>query len=141
MTGGINKHYTLDKRIVFSGYCDGYKKDYVKDDNILQDLITIANNLGFKFRWSNETIYLRADKSKNEIYLSPTSKDGKLHDKDLFLEYRCFKNGNIHLRLNQEFMKAFNIEVARLKGWIHNKEDIVNEFDSELGIKRFIKLK
>ena len=31
-------------------------------------------------------------------------------------------------------MKAFNIEVARLKGWIHNKEDIINEFDEELEI-------
>ena len=129
-------HYTLDKRIVFSGYCDWYTKDYVKDDNILQDLITIAKNLGFQFRWSNENIYLRADKSKNEIYLAPTTKSQKLHDKDLFLEYRCFKNGNIHLRLNQEFMKAFNIEVSRLKGWIHNKEDIINEFDAELKITK-----
>ena len=129
-------HYTLDKRIVFSGYCDWSAKDYVKDDNILQDLITIAKNLGFQFRWSNESIYLRADKSKNEIYLAPTTKSQKLHDKDLFLEYRCFKNGNIHLRLNQEFMKAFNIEVSRLKGWIHNKEDIINEFDAELEITK-----
>ena len=127
-------HYTLDKRIVFSGYCGHWEKDYVKDDDIIQDILTIAKNLGFKFRWSNEFIYLRADKSKNEIYLSPSVKDGKLQYKDLFLEYRCFKNGNIHLRLSQEFMKAFNIEVARLKGWIHNKEDIINEFDSELGI-------
>lgn len=128
-------HYTLDKRIVFSGYCD-YSKEYIKDDGILEDLIVIAKNLNFQFRWSSETIYLRADKSKNEIYLKLSNQDGRIHDKDLFLEYRCFKNGNIHLRLNQEFMKAFNIEVARLKGWIHNKEDIVNEFDSELGITR-----
>lgn len=129
-------HYTLDKRIVFSGYCDSYRKEYVDDRNILKDLMTIANNLGFEFRWSSETIYLRTDKSKNEIYLKPTSQDRKLQDKDMFLEYRCFKNGNIHLRLNQEFMKAFNIEVARLKGWIHNKEDIVNEFDAELEITK-----
>jgi len=130
-------HYTLDKRIVFKGYYDYYDKyerAYLRDDNILQDLITIAKNLGFKFRWSNESIYLRSDKSKNEIYLNPNGEYSKLHNKDLFLEYRCFRNGNIHLRLNQEFMKAFNIEVARLKGWIHNKEDIVNEFDEELGI-------
>ena len=40
------------------------------------------------------------------------------------------------MRLNQEFMKAFNIEVARLKGWIHNKEDIINEFDAELEITK-----
>ena len=76
------------------------------------------------------------NKMKNEVYLNPSGEDGKLHDKDLFLEYRCFKNRNIHLRLNQEFMKAFNIEVARLKGWIHNKEDIVNEFDAELEIAK-----
>ena len=63
-----------------------------------------------------------------------TTKNQDIDVKDLFIEYRCFKNGNIHLRINQEFMKAFNIEVARLKGWIHNKEDIVKEFDSELGI-------
>ena len=53
-------HYTLDKRIIYSGYCDGWNDKVVNDNNLLEDLITIANNLSFEMRWSSNTIYLGA---------------------------------------------------------------------------------
>ena len=95
--------------------------------------MVIANNLGFGKVYKYGSDLSAHGKAQ---WLSFEWKQGEDWDKLRFLEYRCFKNGNIHLRLNQEFMKAFNIEVARLKGWIHNKEDIVNEFDAELGIAK-----
>ena len=124
-------HYTLDKRIIYSGHCDGWDKKTVNDSNLLEDLITIANNLGFGKAYMYGSDLSTTGK---EQWISFEFKQGVDWDTMRFIEYRCFKNGNIHLRINQEFMKAFNIEVARLKGWIHNKEEIVKEFDSELGI-------
>jgi len=125
-------HYTLDKRIVFSGYTQ-WQKNYIKDDDILEDLMVIANNLGFGKVYKYGSDLSAHGKAQ---WLSFEWKQGVDWDKLRFLEYRCFKNGNIHLRLNQEFMKAFNIEVSRLKGWIHNKEDIINEFVPELEITK-----
>ncbi len=50
---------------------------------------------------------------------------------DIFMEIKAFKNGNIHFKFNQKFIKAFNIKAAALLGWIKNKE----EFEAETGIK------
>ena len=47
------------------------------------------------------------------------------------MEARFYKNGNVHLKINQDFMKAFNIEAARLNGWVRSAEDILNEFPDE----------
>ena len=38
--------------------------------------------------------------------------------KDLLAEIRIYKNSNAHIKLNQDFMRAWNIEAARLNGWI-----------------------
>lgn len=111
-------HYTLDYRIIINSY----------DKCIINDMLTIANNLGFVAN-DNE----HSTKSKTEVYLNNLDAKGK---QILLMDYTCHKNNNIHFRLNKEFIKAFNIEASRLFGWIHNKEDIINEFDCELEIKQ-----
>ena len=57
------------------------------------------------------------------------------------MDYTCYKNGNMHIRFNKEFMKALNVEVGRLLGWIHKKEDIANEFPEEMakGAEKYFK--
>lgn len=47
---------------------------------------------------------------------------------DYFGEYKSFKNNNVHFKFEIQFMKAFNIEAARLFGWVRNASDVVNEF-------------
>jgi SAM-dependent methyltransferase len=42
-------------------------------------------------------------------------------------EHKRFKNGNVHFKFDAKFLTAFNIEAARLFGWLHSKEDVVNE--------------
>ena len=44
-------------------------------------------------------------------------------------DVKKFKNGNIHFKFEKEFIKAFNIEAARLFGWINEPQDILNEFE------------
>ena len=44
------------------------------------------------------------------------------------MEYKVYKNGNMHVKFNKEFTKAMNVEVSRILGWIKTKEDIAKEF-------------
>lgn len=50
-------------------------------------------------------------------------------DEDIFTTTRSFKNGNIHFQFNQEFIKKFNLEVGRLKGWIKSPQEASEEMD------------
>ena len=115
-------HYILDYRIVVS--------NYMWQDTIC-DLITIANNLGFNaydFEKFYEHSYDGNQQHFGTIYLKNTyTKDGTI-----FLDYKKYKNGNLHLRINKEFMKAFNIEASRLLGWVKNKDDVKKEFDCSI---------
>jgi len=129
-------HYTLDYRIVVSNWA--LRQYYSYDDKInkgklsekLSDISTIAENLGFPVAWQTITeIY-----GKQE---SITLKDGRE-----LLEYRCYKNGNIHCKFSKEFMKALNVEASRLLGWIRSKEDIAAEFTPEMaeGAEKYFKV-
>jgi hypothetical protein len=41
----------------------------------------------------------------------------------LFAEIRAYKNDNTHFKLNQNFVRALNIEAARLLGWIKSPQE------------------
>lgn len=129
-------HYTLDYRIImsspfrcewYSGKLDSYQNGAKQT---LQDIFTIANNLGFKiglcdmpsrFGEKCTVLYEKSDK--------------------VFMEYRAYKNGNMHVKFDIEFTKALNVEVSRLLGWIKTKEDIKKEFPAELakGAEKYFK--
>ncbi len=57
--------------------------------------------------------------------------DNLLGHKD-FGDIKFFKNGNVHLKFNTEFSKAFNIQASLLKGWIKDKREAMNEFDADI---------
>ena len=129
-------HYVLDYRIImsspfrtswYSGKLDDYQ-DGAKQT--LQDIFTIANNLGFKIGLCDmpkvhgekcTVLYERSDK--------------------VFMEYRVYKNGNMHVKFDIEFMKALNVEVSRLLGWINKPEDIKKEFPDDMakGAEKYFK--
>lgn len=48
---------------------------------------------------------------------------------EVIFEYKLFQNGNAHVKMNQAFCKAFNLEVGKLKNWLHEPEDVAREFD------------
>jgi len=48
---------------------------------------------------------------------------------NIFAEVKAFKNGNLHIKFNQRFMKALNIEAARLNNWIKSPQEAAEEFD------------
>lgn len=135
-------HYVLDYRIVCercicfnpSSYGDyGYPNGLSKNvHNFLSDICVIGKNLGFDvlsssmdFQWNpgEENYFKFYNNNQSEI----------------FMKVRTYKKGTVHLKINQEFMKAFNIEAARLNGWIKSPQDIINETDinSQTAIKYF----
>ena len=113
-------HYTLDYRMVLTN---------VSKETLFQDLKIVAKSLGFncyggiKF---NTGYFSKQDNAgeKQFIYLD---KDDKV-----LCEMKNYKNGNLHIRFNQQFLKALNIEASRLLGWIHNKNDVKTEFATEI---------
>lgn len=127
-------HYTLDYRIImaspFDTDCRGRLETGYKSDECLQDIFTIAKNLGFNiglcdipknFGEKCTVLYERSNK--------------------IFMEYRVYKNRNMHVKFDIEFAKALNVECSRLLGWIGKKEDIQKEFTAEIaqGAERYFK--
>jgi hypothetical protein len=50
-------------------------------------------------------------------------------ENDILTTVRGHGNGNVHFQFNKEFIKKFNLEVGRIRGWIKNPQDAANEFD------------
>lgn len=130
-------HYTLDYRIICGNYILGVESSTWNDElrtgynysQKINDLKAIFNNLGFEI--------FRIDKPFNfgqKCYAYG-------HEGKTLFEFKIYKNGNLHLKLNIEFTKALNVEVSRLLGWIRNKEDIKKEFCEEMaeGAEKYFK--
>lgn len=126
---GKTDRYTLDYRIICSYLFScktgwhGEFDDWNNRENIsiLKDFCAIAQNLGF----SPKTDFMVVEDFGEKGYVF--YKDGSV-----FMEYKIYKNKNTHIKLDIEFMKAMNVEVARLLGWIRDKQDIEKEFPAEM---------
>jgi hypothetical protein len=123
-------HFKLDYRIVLErvgGICsssytfDGRSGLSHNAADFLDDLITVAHNLGFEYLDSvsnhsfvpgQKELMLAKNKAGQEITL---------------MEVKAYKNRNMHIRFDQNFMLAMNVEIGRLKGWIHNVQEAANE--------------
>ena len=114
-------HFKLDYRIVVEGM-GGLVKSGTYNSysaigglsesaaNFIDDLLVIARNLGFD---SDDCVSKHNFESgtKEEFYC--IDKSGK---EVLLMDVRAYLNGNLHIRFNQKFMLALNIEIGRLQG-------------------------
>lgn len=96
--------------------------------NFLDDLLVVAMNLGFDqidnvarhyFRGSSKEVFVC--KARNAIGV----------EMDIFT-VRAFLNGNMHIQLAKPFALALNVEVGRLKGWIHNAQHAAEEMQEDV---------
>jgi hypothetical protein len=120
--------YILDYRCVLEGWY-GIDQGYFNDEitgriedaghDVISDIFTIANNLGFKVEGD----------SRNRKWQSGKNQSFHTKENELFAEIKAFKNGNIHYKLNQDFMKKFNIEAGRLNGWIKSPKEASEEMN------------
>jgi hypothetical protein len=103
----------------------GYSWEYINNlykraHDFLSDICTVANNIGFSCK----------DDSRNFDWSSGKKVIFKTDDGLQLMEVKAYKNRNIHIKFNQDFLKKLNIEFGRLKGWLKDKY----EAGEELGI-------
>jgi len=128
------ERYKLDYRIVLArvggisvndywhsrsehGLCD-------RATTLLSDILTVATNIGFdctttfgphSYHWESRT--------KNKFRYRDHNDKGSI----VLMEVAAFKNQNMHIKFNQEFMCRLNIEFGRLKGWLKNSAHAQDE--------------
>jgi Domain of unknown function (DUF4942) len=135
-----NSHFLLDWRIVMHS-CGGisyssYEFERRESNGLdkraytfLQDLLTIANNLGFHcsthpYQLSRGSYQWQSNGSE-KFFFNP----GHDREPELLFEAKAFKNGNLHLRLAKKFILALNVEHGRLRGWIRTPAEAADEMN------------
>lgn len=132
VSNGIRMGYSGDDDVVLTGDAVDY----------FNDLRVIAEQLGFsistelmagnaqdgylflKLNWRYDSYKQTA--LRGAKYRTYFEKNGKVHE---LYEVKMFKNGNIHIKFNQNFMNKINVIYGKLKGWISNPQDAENEMD------------
>jgi hypothetical protein len=120
-------HYKLEYRMVLShgGIStsqwahDRDKSRGLSDSafDLLNDIVTVANNLGFPC----------SDHPRNYEWKSNKKNVLNLNDGKPLVSVRAFQNGNMHLHFNPKVMLAINVEAGRLLKWIRNPAEAVAE--------------
>lgn len=103
----------------------------------LGDLLTVAHCMGFMGNTGDERLtyhgrcnYWTAGE-RHEFRAKIDGEDATLFD------VRAFQNGNMHIRLNQKFALAMNVEVGRLRGWIKSGAEAATELGDKTAAKYF----
>ncbi len=144
-------HRFLDFRLVVQNW-GGIKIDWynnrASEDKLtdsacdhIRDLLTVANNLGFKcdtadhrlYNWGRDCVKWYPGKTKQFEFRSEKEVNGW----GVLFDIKAHKNGNIHIRLNQKFALALNVEYGRLKGWVHSKEEAATELMNDDAVHYF----
>jgi hypothetical protein len=123
-------HYALDYRIVWKGHIaiedptrDTWRCDYVNGlarhaHERIGGIFVVTKNLGFNVDPQSSQLRRWTNGGQQGFYMQES--DGS---RALFAEIRAYKNDNTHFKLNQNFVRALNIEAARLLGWIKSPQE------------------
>lgn len=115
----------IDQDSVYGGY-RYYQGLSEAAHDFLDDLQTISNNLGFWLAdWDNS-------RQKGE-WISNKTQDFFYYkvagDPKTLMSVKAFKNGNMHIKFNQDFIRMLNVEFGRLKKWLHNASQAAEELN------------
>lgn len=135
-TNGDEKHthFKLDYRIVVTRNGGGLSNDgwmsrgglTEESANFIDDLIVIAKNLGFT---TDDKAALHNFKAGEKEDFYCTNNAG---EEVMLMQVRAYMNGNMHIKFNQGFMLALNVEIGRLQGWIHNAQQAAEEMGEKV---------
>lgn len=119
---GRPEKYILDYRFVARARhgCYGYNKKL----SIVNDLIVVLRSLG-----ADIPSGVCVDANENQKLQGVIFYDHKKNKHETAFECRFYQNGNVHLKVNKELMTKFNVEVARILGWVRSPKDIQDEFE------------
>jgi hypothetical protein len=106
----------LDYRIVVSTY---FRYSYDKY-SVIDDFIVICRNLGFPI-----AIHCQPDYTLHSVEQKFITEDGEL----AFTMRYYTGNKNAHLKINKKLLMKFNIEVAKIRKWMSDPDDVAEEFN------------
>lgn len=126
-------HFALDYRIVIEGHCAIFKETsfsfggyeypgglHNTRHELIDDMIAVFGNLGFPLRTPFASSRIRR-------WASGEWQDFLGVDGAVLFQVKGFLNGNVHLRIMPDAIKALNIEAGRLLGWVQNARDVERE--------------
>lgn len=131
--------YKLELRCVSSGVGLSYCKHFrscsfpYTSANFIHDIRVVARCLGFdsldeiEFNGKKTTI----SQIRGGIVELPSELLVFKSDGGVLFRIKLFKNGNGHIFFDLDFMRRWNVEYGRLKGWLTTKEDAKEEFGQE----------
>lgn len=128
------ERYGLDYRIVvelyqaicISEFTFEHTKSGLTDHaaTLLDDLATVANNLGFDTTGQKKAHDFTWASGKKVNFLFRDHITGK---EAVLFETKAFKKGTLHIKLNQRYACRLNTEFGRLMGWLRNAEQASEE--------------
>lgn len=134
-----------DYRIVYSVYNTFPSWSHEAENGLsrrcidtIEDIFTVARNLGYDVIDSPRTCQ---EWEPGKLRSFSMRYNGEVVE---FASIRPYLNGNIHLKLNQEFLRKWNVEAGRLLGWLKDPayaEEQMNETEAEKYWKHNFKLK
>lgn len=127
-------HYRIrvGHRIVLE-HCGGLYQDHLdsrtglteRAADFIGDLMTIANNLGFRPDMSRRpTAQAWKDNGAREFRCTYEGR------KETLFRVRAFFNGNMHFQFLPEFIHALNIQHGKLRGWINSPGEAIKELNA-----------
>jgi hypothetical protein len=125
-TGRIERSWSGDRYSLSEMACE-----YIKD------ILTIANNLGFKCQTSDGRLW---HYSREKYWFPGKPQEFRCiykSNNEVLMEVKAHLNGNIHVRFNQKFALALNVEYGRLKGWIHSGKHAAEEMSDNNAAQYF----
>lgn len=119
--------HKLDYRIVLTNAINSYE--------IVDMIEVIANNLGYKnslratlkqYSYYDEFGYAR----DNYCGYFVAGTKGVITDLKgkVLLEFKAYKNHNVHISFNKDFMSELNLAVGKLRQWLRSKDEARAEF-------------
>ena len=94
---------------------------------MVDDICTIGHNLGFEVSERSKSFEWDAGKIESFNYQADESQKAKT-----FMTARPYLNGNMHFKLDQDFMRKLNIEAARILGWVNSPKEASEQMGEPL---------
>lgn len=129
--------YRLDYRIILTStggisgdgifnQCGTVNGLHQRAAQLLDDICTVANNIGFDTRKELRSKDFEWESGKLATFVFKDHKTGK---KVSLMEVRAYLNGNLHIKFNQAFLVRLNVEFGRLKGWLKSSKEAADELE------------
>ncbi len=127
-------HYKLELRIVLESMGGIYNDDFnsweypnglnERSHSFISDIIAVAKTLG----WTTSDSGKMRGHTQRE-WESNKSQQFICSNGEMLMDVKAFKNGNLHIKFNQKFMRKLNVEFGRLKGWIKDHTQAAHEMN------------